>query len=343
MTAMNYSDAAVPEEPIDAQFEPAPDPLPGPDAGPGPGWRALVMASLMAALAGAAGGAVAARLIPAAPEGAPRIAAEEPARLQEMEAALVALETDLARLESRMSQRQGGSGNLQALEALEERIGRLERSDRNAAMAGDPSPALMAAIDSRLQALEASAARPTPPPMADPAVNEAAARRADAALALSAIEAAARRGSGFEADYRILRQAGPSDGPIRRLAPFTEGVATLADLHASFPAVRDDVIRAARPQEPAPAGGGLSWIDRIMGDAVTVRPADEVPEPVEVHLAEAGAALAAGDLAASLQAMGRLDNPLVSSAQDWIEEANRRLALEAVLEDIRKSLIESEN
>ncbi len=64
---------------------------------------------------------------------------------------------------------------------------------------------------------------------------------------------------------------------------------------------------------------------------------------MEVHLAEAGAALAAGDLAASLQAMGRLDNPLVSSAQDWIEEANRRLALEAVLEDIRKSLTESEN
>jgi hypothetical protein len=202
---------------------------------------------------------------------------------------------------------------------------------------------MLAALDTRLQALEAVAAQTPEIPQPDTAANETARRQAEAALALSAIEAAARRGSSFETDYRILRQAGAAEGPIRRLAPFTDGVATLADLHARFPSVRDDVIEAARQQAPAQAGDRLGWIDRVLGDAVTVRPADEPTNPAEPHLAEAAAALASGDLAGSLKAMARLEGAPVRSAEAWIEEANRRLALEAVLEDIRKSLIEPEN
>ena len=61
------------------------------------------------------------------------------------------------------------------------------------------------------------------------------------------------------------------------------------------------------------------------------------------HARAVAGPLAAGDLAASVKALSTLEGSAASAAQDWTRQANRRITLEAVLEDVRLSLTEPEN
>jgi hypothetical protein len=163
--------------------------------------------------------------------------------------------------------------------------------------------------------------------------------RAEAALALSAIEAATRRGAGFEADYRALRNALPMNDKIKRLAPYVSGVTALTTLQAEFPTVRAGVMSAAVPE----TSGKLSWVDRVFGDAVSVRPANGSHTAVTKGLDAAANALAAGDLPGSVRALGVLQGDAARAAEDWTRRANRRITLEEALEDVRLSLAEGGN
>ncbi|MBY9066335.1 hypothetical protein K1X12_05460 [Hyphomonas sp. WL0036] len=358
MTDTNFPGQAPNEEPIDAQFEPAPEPLPVKQTAGQPGWGGVAVAALAAALVGAAGGIFGRDLILPGQSAAlkQQIAdleaqqAEFERRITEMPEAsdeLSSLVGEVSSNSRKLSELLASGAGIPAVESLTARIETLERVDTKGAT---PAEALrtIAALEARIMDLETAAtaapvatetapAKPTPEP-------EKEDRQAEAALALSAIESAARKGAGFEADYRTLRAALPSNQTVRRLAPYVSGVPTIARLQADFTPMRAAVTAAAKTDAAAEqTESQLSWLNRAFGDAVTVRPAHKREDPVATALEASSKALAAGDLSASVKALNGLQGEAGRATQDWTREANRRITLEAVLEDVRLSLIEPEN
>lgn len=351
MTSDPFSDADAVNSPIDAQFEPAPAGI-GKPARPGPGWIALGAATAFAALIGSAAGIYGADYL--RPNSTPELAAAQK-RLETRLGEVVALQ---AAIDQKLSEPAAASAELAGL--IDELDAVSRRIDQAIAAGGDP--AAFAALTARLDALEGRA--PSLP--VSPGTNVAAltarlasleattqaaaaessaaivqsGNRAEAALALSAIEAAIRRGAGFEADYRSLRKAAPANDAIKRLAPYVSGVTALTALQAEFPAIRAAVLAAATP---ATTSARLSWIDRMFGDAVSVRPANGKHSATAKALDAAAAALAAGNLSGSVSALAGLDAAAARAAEDWTRRASRRITLEQALEDVRLSLVEGGN
>ncbi len=318
--------------PIDAQFEPAAAEAAKPR---GPGWAGAAAIGVSAALVGAAGGIWGGDLI--RPSGGPATVALK-ARVDALAADSKAFE---ARVEGPLAAAAELGSLLAELDAVSQRL--------DAALTNAPTDENLAALTAgvetlrrRIDAIEARAAAPYPDrPVAPAPVMEPAAsgRLADAALALSAIEAAARRGVSFEADYRALGRAAPENEAVRRLAPFATGVAPFSALQAEFGAVRAGILVAAKQNAPA---GRLRWLDRMFGDAVDVRRKGEDMKAIEATLDEAEAALADRDLPRALAALGRLPPATLVPAADWTGRAQQRVTLEATLEDVRFSLIDGD-
>lgn len=350
MTDTDPSGPQDSQEPIDVQFEPAPDTEAGPKTGAAPGWTGVAIAAVLAALAGAAGGAWGAGLVrpDPAPELRQRIAnltsrqAEFERRIAEMPEAsddLSSLVGEVTATSRKLDEMLATGAGLPAVERLTARIEALERIDPAGGATPEEALRTIAALEARLGALEANAAAPSPQPEAPRTET----RKAEAALALSAIEAAARRGTGFEADYRTLRAAAPNNQTVRRLSPYVGGVATLTRLQADFPAARTAASAAAKAETAEAPQSQLSWLSRVLGDAVSVRPANRPEDPSADALETAAAALSAGDLSAAVKALATLEGGPARAVQDWTREANRRITLESVLEETRLSLIEPEN
>lgn len=168
---------------------------------------------------------------------------------------------------------------------------------------------------------------------------EASEINADAALALSAIEAASRRGGSFESDYRKLRAVMPKSATVRTLGEVaTTGAPTLADLQQSF----GPASARARAAEPAERQGALGWLNNMFGDAVTVRGAEGEEDGAAMTLSRAKAALDAGDLEGAVSALGTLSGEPAAAMADWTGSANRRITLEAGLEALRLNMIDGE-
>jgi len=168
---------------------------------------------------------------------------------------------------------------------------------------------------------------------------EASETSADAALALSAIEAASRRGSSFESDYRKLRAVMPKSATVRTLGEVaTTGAPTLAELQQSF----GPASTRARAAVPAERQGALGWLNNMFGDAVTVRGAEGEEDGAVVTLSRAKAALDAGDLEEAVSALGTLSGEPAAAMADWTGSANRRITLEAGLEALRLNMIDGE-
>lgn len=346
-----------PGEPIDAHFEPAPDPVAVPAKPAGPGWGGVALAAVIAALVGTAGGIFGRDLI-------------LPGKTAALEAQLADLTAQQAEFEQRISEMPEASDELSslvgevsansrklnellasgagipAIESLTARIDALETIEPGDGATPAETLRTLTALESRLAAMETAAATAaaTPAPAPQPEAEPEEDRQAEAALALSAIESAARRGTGFEADYRTLRAAAPSNQTVRRLAPYITGVPTTSKLQADFATLRAAVTAAGKTDAAAEAPQSqLSWLNRMFGDAVTVRPANKRENPVTAALDAASKALAAEDLRASVKALSVLEGSAARAAQDWTRDANRRITLEAVLEDVRLSLVEPEN
>ena len=168
---------------------------------------------------------------------------------------------------------------------------------------------------------------------------EASETSADAALALSAIEAASRRGSSFESDYRKLRAVMPKSATVRTLGEVaTTGAPTLAELQQSF----GPASAKARAAVPAERQGALGWLNNMFGDAVTVRGAEGEEDGAAVTLSRAKTALDAGDLEGAVSALATLSGEPAAAMADWTGSANRRITLEAGLEALRLNMIDGE-
>lgn len=345
MTDDPFRDTDPLNGPIDAQFELAPA---GPEkaARPAPGWLALGAASLTSAFVGAAAGIFGAGLL--GPGNTDDLAAAQ----KRLEARVTEVMTVQAAIDEKLSEPAAASAELAGLIRELDTVSR--RLDQAIAAGGDPDA--LSDLAERIDALEGRAPRAEVSALTErlagleAASREAAAEssaalkssgsRAEAALALSAIEAATRRGTAFESDYRALRNALPQNEEIKRLAPFVAGVPALTTLQAEFPKVRAAVLAAATPPDPS---SRLSWIDRVFGDAVSVRPADGKHDATTRTLDAAAAALTAGDLATSVQTLAALDSAAERAAEDWTRRANRRITLEDALEDVRLSLVDGGN
>lgn len=159
-----------------------------------------------------------------------------------------------------------------------------------------------------------------------------------AALALTQIEAAARRGQPFPAALSDLLAAMPEAGAVRRLAPIAQtGAPTLDMLAKRFP----EMTAAVRGARGSDTGGGTPGLaGRIFGDAIEVRRDDE--PSLTATLETAGTALESGDLGGAIAALETLDGDAADRAAPWLDEARSRRTLERSLDSLRLELMRQE-
>ncbi len=161
--------------------------------------------------------------------------------------------------------------------------------------------------------------------------------KTEAALALSAIEAAARRGRPFLSAQQKLATALPGNEAVTRLAPLaSQAVPTLSDLRASFPALAQTALDNSARAE----GGSSSWIRGVFGDGIQVRKQGEVTS--SDHLDRARTALDAGELAESIEHIRAADSEIQPVFTDWMDNAENRHMLEQTLEALRLTMIAEE-
>ena len=161
--------------------------------------------------------------------------------------------------------------------------------------------------------------------------------RTEAALALSTIEAAARRGRPFLSAHQRLTAAMPSNQAVGRLASIaSEATPTVADLRAAFPALRAKAL----DQDAEDRGGASGWMRGLFGDGIQVRQSGEIT--TDDQLDAAAAALQTGDLGNAIQSVRALDANLQPVFTDWLDNADNRLLLEETLEALRLTMIAEE-
>lgn len=364
------------ELPIDAEFEPAePRNSPGASSSNGPGWPAfgavsfLAIASLVLALASAG-------WIPGFHPGSGKVKALETelASLQTSQSSSASEATDLGaeitalkgRADSLRADRTRTVTDLRALRdelnTLQTDVSALQRAQVATLAEGDeidPSSvttaglntldtrvtaledALVSQLDgynlaidllkARLDELEAQAGSET---LTAATVTN---NRTEAALALSAIEAAARRGRPFLSAYQRLAAALPDNQAVQNLSPLaSKAVPTHSDLVAALPAIADQAL----DQEAQNSPGARGWMRGLFGDGIQVRRKDAVT--TGDHLAQASEALEAGELAESIEHIRAIDDNLQPVFTDWLLNAEDRHQLEETLEALRLAMIAEE-
>lgn len=388
-------------EPIDADFEPAPEDSSGTGrrASGGPGWLGALVLSLFAAglggILGMAGtrfiadtstnpGAVGAR-IDALQAEQEDISIRLARALREQGGLDAGLDTLAEQVEALSARESSGSGaDPSVVEDLRRRIAALESVDPSGEVSPEDLSRAVASLESRLDRLAGSveALQEAPEGVAVERVIEietrlaelrddlsqaklsssrdaeklagliegmrqdeadargaaaAASQTADLARAVSAIEAASRRGGGFAPELRTLRTLMPNDPSVRQLGPIAEtGAPGMAELQAAFATARAE----ARTVLDARPANGLGWLNRTFGDAVSVRRADGQDDDPSALLDRAGEAMDAGNLDLALELTGQLDGAPADAMSGWTELANRRITLEAALEALHGRLLE---
>ncbi|KCZ63324.1 hypothetical protein L53_08625 [Hyphomonas sp. L-53-1-40] len=389
-------------EPIDADFEPAPEEAVRGSGGvsAGPGWLGALVLSLFAAGLGGILGMAGSRYLANNPTNPGTV----DSRLTDMEAGQEEVSIRLARTireqdglsasisalateVEALAQRETGSAatiDTSALDELQQRVVALESIDTTGEVSPEDVSRAVASLESRMERLARSVEQLEAAPSgvqiervievetklaelrddlseaklsnsrdaeqmagliagmrqdeaAARGAAEAASQTADMARAVSAIEAASRKGGGFAPELRMLRSQLPDDSSVRQLASISaEGAPTVAELQASF-----DVARLkAEAAIPDTSEEGLSWLNRAFGDAVSVRRLDGEDSEPDAILAKASEALAIGDLEETVEMINRLEGAPARAMADWTAQANRRITLEAALEALQQRLLE---
>jgi hypothetical protein len=247
-------------------------------------------------------------------------------RLEEQEKRLAALTASLERLQQLPA---AGTGTdpvlLQKLADLEQQVASLRQTqDANAAQRtalqsqiADLQARFTALSEARLQALR------------EPLLQ---------LIAFSEARELARRGSSFAREATLLggyaeAQGGALKSAFAGLQPFAErGIPSAIVLAARFPALAEQ--QRATPSADAVNAADKPWwqraVDRITG-LVSIRRVGSVDSAsAEGRLDAAETALRDGDLAAALAALDGV--ALIPALQDWREQAQARLDLDAALD-----------
>lgn len=264
-----------------------------------------------------------------APAGAPAAPASDPAllaRLEEQEKRLAALTASLERLQQLPAANvTADPALLQKLADLEQQLAGLRQTQEANAAQRSTLQTQIADLQARFTAL--SEARLNA--LRDPLLQ---------LIAFSEARELARRGSAFAREATLLgayaeAQGGMLKSAFAGLQPFAErGIPPAAVLAARFPALAEQQ-RATPGGETAAAAEKPWWqraVDRVTG-LVSIRRVGSVDSSsVEGRLETAEAALRDGDLAAALAALDGV--ALIPALQDWREQAQARLDLDAALD-----------
>lgn len=159
---------------------------------------------------------------------------------------------------------------------------------------------------------------------------------AEAALALSTIDAAARRGQPFGPALEALERVRPDLTGLDALQPIAgTGAPTMEDLIRQFPAAADAARNALQPD--IGANDAMGVMGRLFGDAVQVR--RDGDGPVFEALEEAETALEDGDLGRTIASLERVDGAPGEALADWLDGARGRRTLERTLDRLRLDLM----
>jgi hypothetical protein len=134
----------------------------------------------------------------------------------------------------------------------------------------------------------------------------------------------------------VLERLDPPADLAPALAPFRDGLPTLAALQSAFPSTARAALAAAPP--PEDAGAGARLIDFLRSQTGARSLAPRAGADTDAILSRAEAAVRQGDLAAALAELAALPPGPAAAAARWRAQAEARLAALAALADLRARL-----
>jgi hypothetical protein len=166
-------------------------------------------------------------------------------------------------------------------------------------------------------------------------------KSAAAAIAFANLSSAVAEGRPYATELATIKSFVADPGNLGPLPAYADkGIPTVPELTRSFAANRDAALAAAAP---APSG---SLIDRLLASASTlvkVKRVDEAPtgDSASAVLARAEALLDKGDLAGAAKQIEALDGAPREAFNAWLDDAQARLAGDAVLQRLEATLLAS--
>ena len=225
------------------------------------------------------------------------------------------------------------------LNAVAERVGRLEAA---AAAGGDGQAVGAAALSSLTSQLNQAQAdvRALSDKVAAAEARPPVAAGADAvrAVAMASLRRASADGQPFAADVDMIANLGIGGGDIAIIRPLAvKGVATVADLAASFPAVVDALLAATTKADPNANVLQRAWA--VVSGLVRVRPLGPVagsdPGAIVSRMSDD---VAKGDLAAALAEREALPEAGKTASAEWAAKAADRVALDQAVDRIAQAM-----
>jgi hypothetical protein len=205
-----------------------------------------------------------------------------------------------------------------ALDALDQRLAKLEQGAGQAQQAGDAAQkaqstdtAALDALNARVAKLEQGAGQ-----------TEGAARDADRAAHITAAETALEAGQ----PLGDVPGAPPAIARFANTAPPTEGA-----LRAAYPKVAEAARLASEPQTQ-----DRSFLERLLAraqESVVVRRGDQVivGDPAAGVLARAQEHVSAGDLKGAADVLAALRGPAAVAVHDWVDQVHALVEARAAL------------
>jgi uroporphyrinogen-III synthase len=275
------------------------------------------------------------RLVALDRDAAARTAAADQAR-GEAERRLAALGERVDAVQGRIAAISG------AIDALSARIDQLAQETKN-----EPDPARFAGLiaDSRRFSYELARLQEEVAGLNASLGERGEQRRGDnLILAIGQLREALARGAPYASALATLHAIGADEPAVAQVLPALEphaerGVPTQADLRARFDNVAADVVRQAR------VSATQEWwrpIAERLSSLISVRRVGDVEGDSPAALvARAEQKLAAGDLAAAVAEVEKLNGDAAAPAQSWLADARARLAADAALARLSAQVLRS--
>jgi hypothetical protein len=228
------------------------------------------------------------------------------------------------------------------LTALNDRITRLEVAVAAGGSTSGDGSAAMASLTSQLAQAEASLRSLNDRLAAAEARMTTGGATGSAgpvqAIAVAALRRAAESDKPFAADLDTVSALGVAGDDIAKLRPIAEkGVPAAATLATEFPAVGDTILAAT--SAPDPDAGIFQRIVHGLGGLVSIRPTGPIAgsDPSAI-VSRMTADVAKGDLAGALSERDGLPQAGKDASAEWAAKAADRVALDALVEQIARSL-----
>jgi hypothetical protein len=158
------------------------------------------------------------------------------------------------------------------------------------------------------------------------------------AIAITALRRASEGGEPFAGEVDMVAAMGVSGADVAELRPFAEsGVPAKATLVAEFPGVADAVLAASAAADPN--AGFLQRLMTGLGGLVSIRPAGPIAggDPPAI-VSRMVASVGKGDLAEALAEREGLPEAGKATSSEWAASAERRVALDGLVERIARAL-----